>query len=203
MTILAGGWSAKHFDLTKLPGLVLAVNDSAIYAPRIDYVLSMDRTWTEKRFPLIQRFGVPVWLRRKNLVNVLTPIPAHVVPFDCPFDGKKGLTTLTDAAGELCGTHSGFCALNLAYQLRPTELYLVGFDCQRGPRREAHWFPQYPWVLGHATGAGTFEEWASQFQTAALQLHQAGIRTRLASLHSAVTVFERISRVDLEAACRN
>lgn len=198
ITVLAGGWSASQLDLRRLPGFVIAVNDAAIYAPRVDAVVSMDRLWTERRFGSISRFGRPVWLRRSTMKNVKADGLEHVHLFDCDHTS----TTLTDEPGCLNGTHSGFCALNLAYQMRPAELYLVGFDMKRGPKNEAHWFPQYPWVEGHATGDKRLAEWGAQFDIAARQLRAVGISTWLCGSSSAVHAFGRISRADLEATAQ-
>ncbi len=68
ITVLAGGWSASRFDLHKLPGTIIAVNDAAYYAPRWDLCVSMDRLWSENRWQLITKCGKPVWLRRVSSV---------------------------------------------------------------------------------------------------------------------------------------
>ena len=170
--MLAGGWSASQVNLRKLPGTVIAVNDAAIYAPRFDIIISMDRLWTEHRFAVCAFMGRPLHLRRSALKNIKYDGMAHVSAFECDHTS----TTLSDAAGTLNGTHSGFCGLNLAYQMRPDVIYLVGFDMQRGPKGQAHWFPQYSWVAKpHATGVGRLKEWGGQFDTAAAQLRAAKI----------------------------
>jgi hypothetical protein len=173
ITVLAGGWSASRFNLAALPGTIIAVNDAALNAPRWDICLSMDRLWAEHRWSWIEQQRRPVYVRGSTLKNVVPDGLDHVVPFA----NDHTSTTLSDEPGRLNGTHSGFCALNLAYQLRPSELYLVGFDMARGPANEAHWFPQYPWVKNHATSTGKLAIWAQQFATAARQLRDAGIAT--------------------------
>jgi hypothetical protein len=61
----------------------------------------------------------------------------------------------TDQVGVLNGTNSGLCGFNLAYQMRPKQILLFGFDMKRGPNGEAHWFPDYPWAKpGGATTSG-------------------------------------------------
>jgi hypothetical protein len=159
----------------------------------------MDRLWHENRWPWIEEQTKPVFLRRQSVKNV----DCSTAPAVSLFDGNHVSTTLSDSIGQLHGTHSGFCALNLAYQMRPTALYLIGFDMARGPRGEAHWFPQYPWVIkAHATSIGRFDEWARQFDTAAQQLLDAGISVFIASgvRHK---LFKRIGKQKLEedAAC--
>jgi hypothetical protein len=175
ISIIAGGWSATRSNLAKLPGIIIAVNDAAIFAPRIDLVVSMDRMWAENRFAQVSQFGKPLWLRRSTLRNVKWEEAQCVTPFECDHES----TTLSDRPGILNGTHSGFCALNLAYSMRPQRLYLIGFDMQLGPKGERHWFPDYPWKNGGGSKQGKLSSWAGQFRTAARQLAQAGIETRL------------------------
>lgn len=201
VTVVAGGWSASQFNLRKLPGTIIGVNDAGVLLPVVDIIVSMDRLWAENRWDTLQATRKPTWLRRSTLkkteIFCRPVLPTWVTPFEC--DHKS--TVLSDVPGTLNGTHSGFCALNLAYQLRPCQLFLVGFDMKRGPKGEAHWFQQYPWVDKHATSAGRFAEWAEQFEGAALQLKAAGIDTYLASNHTAVPLFKRIGRAALEALC--
>lgn len=198
ISILAGGWSASLFDLRKLPGTVIAVNDSAMYAPRWDILVSMDRLWGLNRGEWLQRQAKPLWLRRSAMARYHWTLKSQHVTL---FENDHAATDLSDEPGRLNGTHSGFCALNLAYQMRPKELFLVGFDMARGPKGEAHWFPQYPWVEKHATSVGRFAQWADQFAIAAQQLAAAGIAVHLCGKHSAVPSWKRIGRSELEQAC--
>jgi hypothetical protein len=201
ITVLAGGWSASCLDLRKLPGTVIGVNDSALYAPRVDIAVSMDRLWAEARYPTMVKMGKPLWLRKSTLRN-LDRLPEEILrPYECDHTS----TVLSDERGHLNGTHSGFCALNLAYQMRPTEIYLAGFDMHRGPRGEAHWFPQYHWVnKAHATSVGRLAEWAGQFAGAARQCLEAGISVYLIRGSAAVPPiagFSVIDRKQMEAQC--
>lgn len=194
ITILAGGWSASKVDLKKLPGTVIAVNDSAIYAPRIDIILSMDRLWAENRFEKVSKFGKPIYLRRCTVKNIPAESMALCVTL---FDNDHEATELSDAPGRLNGTHSGFCALNLAFQMCPERLYLVGFDMALGPRRERHWFPDYPWSNGGGSSGGKLAEWSRQFRTAAAQLANAGIQTRMVTEAKTLQPFKTIKPADL------
>jgi len=173
VTILAGGWSASLLDLRKLPGTVIAVNDAVVYAPRWHVGVSMDRLWIENRWKFIQNAHRPMFLRRSTMKNVDASVLSHV----SLFENDHTSTTLSDHAGRLNGTHSGFCALNLAFRMRPDEIYLVGFDMHLGPRGEKHWHPDYTW--SKSTGPGRLQEWSNQFDGAAKQLDFADIQTSL------------------------
>ncbi len=197
ITVLAGGWSAGQVDLHRLPGFVIAVNDSAIHAPHFDAVVSMDRLWAEHRYAQVSRMGRPVWLRRSTLRNV--------VGWDADmgvtaFENDHRSTTLSDVTGTLNGTHSGFCALNLAYQMRPTRLYLVGFDSALGPKGERHWFPDYPWKNGGGSKRDKLVEWSRQYAVASTQLRVAGVEVFHHSLdprHHLHTHFKAITTKEL------
>lgn len=189
ITILAGGWSASLVNLEKLPGTVIAVNDAAVHAPHCDIVVSMDRLWAEHRIDWVRGQQKQTWLRASTLKNVWVDDSPWVIPFA----NDHTSTMLSEKPRTLNGTHSGFCALNLAYHLRPQSLYLVGFDMARGPKDEAHWFPQYPWVSKHATGRSLLAEWAKQFDTAARQLARAHISVYLVGSLSPVQSFARIA----------
>ena len=88
-------------------------------------------------------------------------------------------TTLSLEPGVLNGTHSGFCALNLAFHMRPKRLILVGMDMEKGPNGEHHWFPPYPWAPNGATTSGKFKVWSDQFQTAFGQLRASGAKIEI------------------------
>jgi len=201
VTLVAGGWSASRCDLETLPGIIIGVNDAAVRLPRFDHCVSMDRLWAEHRIDWIERQKARVWLRASTVGN----IRERVVKLDHVemFQNSHTATTLAADPNRLDGTHSGFCALNLAYHLKPQILYLIGFDMRRGPLGEAHWFPQYPWVAGHATSVGKFQAWLGQFDKAAEQLRHAGIKVyqvgaQLARSWEPITPAQLVQRVKLD-----
>jgi len=197
-TILAGGFSASRVDLRRLPGTVIAVNDSMLYAPKWDIGVSMDRLWSENRWGIvIEKTTKPIWLRTGTLKNVRATDCDHVMQYE----NDHTSTTLSEDPRVLNGTHSGFCALNLAYHLRPSELYLVGFDMQLGPRGERHWHPDYPWKSGGGSGPAKLFEWSTQIKTAIEQLSKAQIATFVVSRDSTIRGFKRVEPSSLGAVC--
>jgi len=173
VTILCGGWSASRFDLQRLPGWVLGVNDAALHA-RCDAVLSMDRLWTEHRWERIRDMLVPVWIRRAALKNIQGR-PFWLHDFDCDHTTAE----LSDQPGVLNGTNSGLCALNLAYQMRPRLIRLYGMDLKRGPRGEHHFYPDYDFKpAGKGTSDGKFAEWRADLARAVAQCRAKGIEVR-------------------------
>lgn len=195
ITVLAGGWSASDVDMRKLPGKVIAVNDAAIHAPRVDFVVSMDRIWSENRLAQVTKLGKPVWLRESAVRHLPWREAGCVTAFKCDHTS----TSLSILPDTLNGTHSGFCALNLAYLLRPRRLYLVGLDSRPGPKGERHWFADYPWKGGGGSKPAKITEWSKQYDTAASQLRAAGIDVWIYGA-SSVRCFNKIGRKGLEEA---
>ena len=189
VTALAGGWSASQVDLAKLPGTVIAVNDAAYYAPRWDICVSMDRMWTENRWRLIEHSTSKLfWLRRCTMKNV----SAEHLPHVSLFENDHTATVMSDEPGRLNGTNSGFCALNLAFHLKPRRLILVGFDMALGPKGERHWFPDYPWKNGGGSRQSKLNEWAQQLTNVAEQFDSAGICVEVCAERSPVKRWPRI-----------
>jgi hypothetical protein len=168
VSVVAGGYSVRSVDLSKIPGKIIAVNDSVLHLPRWDAVVSMDRLWTENRMDwlLENQHERPIYLRRGTV-----PLPLQerqgVYLYECNNDS----VVFGPSPTHLNGTNSGYCALNLAYCLRPEELYLFGFDMRRGPNNEAHWYPDYPWNP-KASSSGKLKSWAEEFTIIAEHFHR-------------------------------
>lgn len=188
VTIIASGPSAAALDLARAPGYVIGVNDSGLQSPRVDAIVSMDRLWTEHRWDEIVRRCGPTWLRRSAVQNVKDRWDGlHV--FEC--DHKSSIPS--SVPGWLNGTNSGACAVNLAYQLKPRRVFLIGFDMGRAGAR-AYWHAAYSWA--HPQGGttnGKYAEWAKQFRQAARAFDVAGIRVLNVNPKSAIDAFPKIT----------
>jgi hypothetical protein len=187
ISIIGGGWSAREVDLSHLPGTIIGVNDSAIHAC-CDICVSMDRLWTEYRWPILRQRRMRAWIRKAALKNVIGDWPG-LNRFDC--DDKS--VEFSEDSRVLNGPNSGFCALNLAYLMHPERIYLVGFDMVRGPKGEAYWFPPYSWTgPGGATSNGQYAAWARQFDGAAAKCKAAGMEVLNVSRASAIDAFPKL-----------
>lgn len=189
ISVVAGGWSVKgdQWNLKKLPGHIVAVNDAALYLPRVDTVVSMDRLWTENRWDWLCEKKIPSWIRNAALKNcsVLDKPWLHI--FVCDHES----TEFSSESYTLHGTSSGMCAFNAAYKMMPETILLFGFDMRPGPNNEQHWYPDYPWKSGHSTKPPTFKQWSKQFRTAAKQCRDAGIKVRNCSSRSLIEDFTK------------
>lgn len=205
ITIIGGGWSVLNLPLDVMCGTVIAVNDSAIHAPRWDIAVSMDRLWTEHRLDqLIIRSAETdprreIWLRRSAVQNVRVDSWPWVHVFSC--DHRSSVFSAN--RGTLNGTNSGACALNLAWQMRPRRLFLLGFDMCRANDGRAYWYPPYPWANDRGgTGDKTYAAWADQFKMAATAFRRIKCEVFNVSPASAIEAFPKITPAQYLRECK-
>jgi hypothetical protein len=193
ITIVAGGWSVRDISLQHLCGRVIGVNDAALHLPFADIVVSMDRLWTEHRWSWLCRRSHQTWLRRSAIQNldIATALAAGWLNvFDCDHES----TAFAAFRGRLNGTSSGMCAMNLAWQLRPSRVYLLGFDMCRDKGGRAHWHPPYSWTATRgATSDSKYASWSTQFEAAALRFVSIGCEVWNVSPGSAINVFPKMT----------
>lgn len=193
ITIVGGGWSVADVDLTRLAGFVIAVNDSGLLLPRSDAIVSMDRLWTEHRWPKLVELKQKTWLRRSAVQNIPRD-QLNAADWLTVFSNNNETNRFSDNPSRLNGTNSGACAMNLAYLMRPRRLFLLGFDMNRSPKGKAYWYPPYPWANQNGgTGNKRYKEWASQFDECAAAFRSAGMEVFNVSPRSAIDVFQKIT----------
>lgn len=192
MIVLAGGASVMEYNIRDIEqrGYLVAVNDSAIYT-KCDVAFTMDRLWLEGRQLLLKTLGPPTVMYREGTPKNFTPPKQWV-----SYRHDEGYPTkMTVDPEKLNGSNSGTCALNLVYKLKPRRMFMFGFDMQRGPGGEKHWYPNYPWAVDDAAGTkkGTYRDWTEEFTAIAAQFVKAGISVFNVNHRSAITAFPRIS----------
>lgn len=199
--VVGGGYSVRYVDVANLWGTIIGVNDSGLRLPRVDRIVSMDRKWTEHRWydtgddklPSLCERAVPTWIRRSAIQNIAER-PSWLTIFDC--DNTR--IEFSDLPARLEGTNSGLVAFNLAYQMRPRRIFLLGFDMSRGPKDEPYWYPAYPWAPNGGTSRGKYREWSHQFTPAFGSCQSVGIRVINVSVTSAIGIFPKIPPDRLE-----
>lgn len=187
ISLVGGGWSFGEVDPNKLPGTIIAVNEAARLLPRYDIAITMDRLWTEHRWDFLRTQRKLFYMRRNAAQNVdWRSFPwAHV--FDCDHETYEfGMST-----ERMNGRNSGYCGLNLAYLLQPRELYLFGFDMQKGPNGEPYWHPPYEWRPLGATSEGKYNDWAQDFAYASRMFATKGTQVVNVSSRTKIKVFAR------------
>lgn len=203
ITIVAGGWSAGLVDLDKLHGSVIAVNDAALHLSWWNHCVSMDRKWTESRLASVvlrsmedSPFG-EIYIRREALQN-FPPEAISATPNITPFGCDHETDEFSRNRMTLNGRNSAQCAMNLAYQLAPRRLFLVGFDLNREPSTgKAYWYKSYPWSTPQGgSSAKKYTDWAAGYNVAARYFEQLGCEVFNVSMTSAVRAFPRITPAD-------
>lgn len=186
--ILAAGPSVLKYNLRDLEkrGFLIAVNGAAAYSkPQV--ALTMDRKVAEFFQEIWRVQGVPKIYLRSCIVRSFTPADNMIL-----FQNTDELD-LTDEEGKLNGDSSGTCALNLAYQMRPERIFLIGYDMQRGEENRPYWFPPYEWNVVGAARNGTYGMWAKEYQTLRKKLDAANISVFNVNYRSVITTFPQIS----------
>lgn len=199
VSVIAGGWSFREVPHRRVPGYTIAVNDSAIHLKLTpNEIVSMDRLWTEHRWEWLRQHRILTHVRRSCVKNILTPVRKEecwLNIFECDHesvvfsDDEYGPLAFTPYPGRLNGTNSGTCALHRAWLLRPTELFLFGFDMQPGPHGEQHWHPPYPWANEWNTTKKKFRAWAQEFDIVADAFAAIGTKVFNVSQRSQIGVF--------------
>lgn len=145
--IVGGGPSLKGFDFGRLRGeRVIAINKAFKDVPFADIMFAMDRPLLDLitsgqlgedyRAALDSFWGVKLWL----------DLSGYAYPPDVYSVKSAGETGWTDSLskGLYHGQNSGYGALNLALVLGADPIYLLGYDCQRGPEGEKNYHSGYP-----------------------------------------------------------
>lgn len=176
ISIIGGGCSFREVNPERIPGLIVGVNDSAILIPRCDVVVSMDRLWIEHRWERVKALATETHFRVGAAKRLARPLPDWCHLFECDHTSAE----MSDEPGRLNGENSGYCALSYAYQRRPRQILLFGFDMMPGPQGEPYWYKRYPWVKpGKSTNRGKFPNWALSFARAAQAFKRAEIECRI------------------------
>jgi len=201
--IIAGGPSVRHYDVQQLKGLgyILAVNDSFIHAP-YDAIVSMDGRWMFNRYKAMREAEAKLFASHKHFAKWCSAgwVWPGVDLFKVDPDGK-GLSNSFDLVH---ANNSGFMALNLAYLLKPENIFLYGFDlnydASAGEKTE-HWYGSYPW-RGIEKKPGLYQMWIPNHKIAATQLTQAGIKVFNVSETSKLDCYPKMSFENAENLLR-
>ncbi len=145
--IIGGGPSLKGFDFSRLRGeRVIAVNKAYYDVPFADIVFAMDRPLLDLitsgklgenyRQAFESFWGMKVWL---DLSGYSYPPGVYSLPSAGEIGWTKSITQ-----GLFHGQNSGYGALNLALVLGADPIYLLGYDCSKGPAGEKNYHNGYP-----------------------------------------------------------
>lgn len=193
--VIGGGWSIKQWS-DRLPDLmsyghVIGVNDAAIHTD-VHEALTMDRLWFENRWKQLAASRVQkVWVREKCDCNVEGDGSfawSRFKHFNRPYPSTEYLT--------LHGGNSGTCAMNLAFQQMDSgdNLFLFGFDMQKGPNGEPYWYPPYSWAKPDgATKVGHFNLWVKDMFGFAQHAHVKKLNVYNVTTRSMIPHFPKLT----------
>lgn len=145
--IVGGGPSLKGFDFGRLGGeRVVAVNKAFLDVPFADVVFGMDRSLLD--LIIVGRLGENCRLDFEAFkgVKLWLDVSGYSYPpgvYSVHSAGKIGWTKSL-REGLYHGQNSGYGALNLALVLGADPIYLLGYDCSRGPAGEKNYHDGYP-----------------------------------------------------------
>ena len=202
VSIVAGGWSFYEVDHRKIPGYVVAVNGAAQHLRcRIHAVVTMDRLWAQDAWPWIveqhRDKGGPLWSfhARTHAVKNIPLEERQDAPWLRVFENWNTVgKPMSDDVARLNGRNSGACALNLAYQARPRQVYLFGFDMCLSKKGLAYWYPHYAWTKkSGGTGKSKMIAWARDFDAMARQFADAGVKVTNVSAGTIIRSFPRVT----------
>lgn len=190
--IIAGGESVKDIPADELVnyGHVIGVNESA-YLFNCHTAISMDRLWMEARYKELEKKNCITYFRKCAWKK------GYIWPRLRLFDGDIHSKHMSMEDGVLAGKNSGDCACNLAYKMKPDEIYLFGFDMRGG-----YFYDQTELTKIKEENEGKkikinqsdskYKAWIEKFNNNAKQFKEAGIDVYNVSPSSALTCFKRI-----------
>lgn len=192
ISVVACGPSALDCGAGSAPGYVIAVNGAFEFVKH-DAVISMDGRFAVNEVP--RMFGaVPIWLRDRAARKLDTTMCGPWWRQIRQFANVHTTTTFAENAPhpqtpwQLNGDHSGYCALNLAYSMRPRRVYLYGYDLGDAL---GHFFGKYAWHgEGSKNSPAKFAKWRTDMFAALRQFERAGIEVFNTNPHSAIKAFK-------------
>jgi hypothetical protein len=188
IVIGGGGSFAPYFgEDFRERGIVIGVNDAAVHT-RVHIAVTMDRLWLEARRETMDFLTIPTYYREGTCKS---GAPPHMgLPYSNNNRMDEGMSL---EPGILNGNNSGAVALNLAFKMRGSQVYLLGFDMRNGPKGEKHWYPPYPWNSGGGSTDGKLRVWSREFEPWAKQFAEAGIDVKNVGDRSILTNWKKIS----------
>lgn len=190
VSVVASGPSALECGARRPPGYVIACNDMFMHVDCPSAVFSMDGLWAKNRIPRYftqPRADCQVFLRR-SAFKYFPDGPAsfpHVNVFEC----DNASDVMSPDRTVLNGRHTGQCALNLAFTMKPRTVFLYGFDLNSHDTGHCH--RDYEWKgQGNTNNARKFREWVDGFDVSARYFEAAGIQVFNTNPRSAIRAFK-------------
>jgi len=167
--VVGGGPSLTGFDFERLDGYTIGANKTAFVADT-DVLVSIDVHFIRKSRDEIEAFskrpGKSVVLAMPTTEDVHRQIPSVTYLI-------RGRTKgISRDPGRLCGVHSGYSAMNVAFLAGAKEIGLLGIDMNHDGQN-THFHGGYPW--GGRRHPRSIQKWANDFELASRELKREGV----------------------------
>lgn len=192
IAVVASGPSAAKAGVDRLRGRakVIAINESWRLAPWADILYACDANWWILRGGVKEFKGLKLTFEDKAIKLYPDVRKLHVERYG-------NLLLFGDRGRVGSGGNGGFQSLNLAAQMMPRKILLVGFDMRID--LGGHWHPPHPPPLSNPTTYSNLPRWIKALDTAADRLRKMGIEVINCSLVSKLTAYRKMT---LEEALR-
>ena len=183
--IVASGPSAgvTPVEIAKDRCHTIAINTSVEMVPWADILFACDYQWWENRNGEPDFNGLRLSSARRACENYDN---IHMVK--CNRNEDRFLVQNTGEVG--WGGNSGYQALNLAAQMRPSRIYLVGYDMRLD--YGLHWHGDHPEPM-HNPQEKNLKRWKRCLEQAHKSCRNMGIEVINCSLHSALRAYPKMT----------
>lgn len=181
-------------DYVRGQARVIAINDAVQLAPWADVLYACDSKWwgwathKDSKKPAALRLAVKQFAGLRYALDPNASLHRGVQVL------KKGKTNgLALSADTLnTGMNSGHQAINLAYHLGAARIVLLGYDLQRGPKGQSHFFGEHPDRV-----RPPLHRYAEHFPSLVEPLKQAGVQIVNCSRSTSITCFPKALLEDI------
>lgn len=150
---------------------VIVTNTSFRLAPWADVLFAFDSRW---------------WL--EHIAEVREGFPGKLVTVS-QVVSNLGVATAFGAPWFKQFGNSGACAISLAMGGGAKRVVLIGYDCGKGPRGEAHWHGNHPPKLSNCA---SIARWPAMFARVAEEAKRQHVQVINASRATTLECFERM-----------
>lgn len=186
--VVGTGPSMKGFDFSKLQGLgyILAVKEAVWDLPFADACFGLDLGWMRRKQDDLRKLKMPLYLsvpeggkyHEQHIENAI-----YIRRL------RRADSFSEDPRYIESGGNSGFGAINLAFLKRAKLIFAFGYDYQG-----AHYCAERYTHLPKDHNRRYLPRWGRAFHRVARQMTDSGVKMIVASMHTTIPCFERMTK---------
>ena len=191
LIVVGGGPSLRDYDVSDLcdRGRVVLLNDAVMFC-KGDVLFSMDSNWIIRSTFMINTFeGEEVWLvvtKHHKQREYQTKVPVRYLK-----KMSSRVTILSTTPDQIyCAGNAGFAILNLALLKGAREVYLLGYDMNRGIHEQWHDSEEMLGLPKRAKNLAYYARWAQRIDEVSRTFREEGVRIINCNPNSSLTCFE-------------